>query len=1095
MLQKSRSSYSRAVLLAIGQGVAIRSMFGLFAGTFLLAILPALAQVDSASVVGTVRDASGAVIPHATVTAIETGTNTTTRLQTDAAGNYSSSPLKIGSYKLVAEAAGFKSQTRTGIILQVQDRVRLDFEMEVGSVSENVTIKADVPVVQTETSSLGQVVNSHQMVDLPLNGRNYIDLAGLTAGVSRTEGTNGNAGGSFVANGTRGNLNNFVLDGVDNNSNDSGQSVLRTNVDAIEEFKVQTNSYSAEFGRSGGAVINAVIKSGSNTLHGSAFEFLRNSALDARGYFEDPSQKKASFKQNQFGGTLGGPMKQDKLFWFGDYQGTRISTPMSFISSVPTTAQRKGDFSGAGNNIIFDPTTYNAATNTRQPFANNRIPASSIVGISQNYMNLYPAPTQPDKLKNNYVISPADADTIDQMDARVDYNVSNSDQVFGRFSWSDRTNLMPAPLAGPANGGGSSTGYTYEGVQGVSLGDTHVFTSRVVNELRAGLNHIRIHRGIPPGGTQYPAEGLQVPGVPNNPATNGLTIFAPSGYRRLGDPGYAPTLLASRETQLSDTLSIIRGRHSLKIGGQFRWSQFNIFQVSRPRGNFNFSGQFTLNPAASDGTGISLADMLLGLPSYSNISSLMDLGNRQHVFGGFVQDDFKLSSSLTLNLGLRYDYTSPIMEVHDHQANFDFSKGQLILANQNGASRGVTTVDKANFAPRIGLAWSPTRDHKTVIRTGYGLFFSGQEIRTAAPLQLAYNAPFFYEPQFISNGITPVITVAQGFPVLNPNQAVNPPVTSEDSRLKTPYYQHWNFSVGHQLPSQIGLEIAYAGSKGTHLQGVTDPNQVRVPSPADVQSSRPYPNFGSFTSIQNRGNSTYHSLQLKAEKRLTHGLYVLAAFTWAKSINDLPEICCAAPFPQNSYNLASEKGRSDFDQRRRLVTSFDYQLPFGKEQVFLRDNRVADLLFGGWHLGGILTFGSGFPSSPILGYDPSNTGTQGWSRANRNGAGNLSAGQRTPDNWFDVKAFSLPAAYTFGNSGRNILDGPGAQIGNLALRKTFQVSGRMKIEFRTELFNAFNHPNFGQPDNLIDDGPGAAGVVTSLSSPMRQIQFGLRLAF
>jgi outer membrane receptor protein involved in Fe transport len=1074
-----------------------------FSSWFLLAAVaiwllpagPACAQVDTAALGGTVRDASGAVVPKATVTVTDTQTNVRTVIETDASGDYNSPPLKVGAYNVSAEAAGFKSETRTHVTLQVQDRLRLDFVMQVGPVSENVTVEAAVSVIQTETSSLGQVVNSRQMADLPLNGRNYLDLATLTSGVVRTEGTNGNAGGSFVANGTRGNLNNYLLDGVDNNSNDSGQAVLRTNVDAIEEFKVQTNAFSAEFGRSGGAVINAVIKSGTNQLHGSVFEFLRNSSLDARDFFEDPTQKKASFKQNQFGGTLGGPIKRDKLFFFGDYQGTRIRTPMSYVSSVPTLAQRAGDFSGEGNNIIYDPATYDAATNTRQPFAGNRIPADRIASISQNYMNLYPEPNQPDKLRNNYVISPVDADRIDQWDGRTDYSVSSVDQVFGRFSWSDRQNFQPAPLPGLANGGNSSTGDTFERTEGLSLGGTHTFSPRIVNELRAGFNHVRIRRGLPVGGTQLPAEGLRVPGVVDNPSTNGLTIFAPSGYRRLGDPGFAPTLLASREMQLSDTVSIIRGRHSIRLGGQLRWSEFNIFQVSRPRGNFNFSGQFTQDPAASDATGSSLADMLLGVPSFSNISSLMDLGNRQHVFGAFVQDDFKLTPSLTLNLGLRYDYTSPIDEVHDKQANFDFATQQLVAAGKNGASRGLTTVDKLNFSPRVGLAWAPFADRKTVFRSGYGVFYSGQEIRTAAPLQLAYNEPFFYEPQFISNGLTPALTVAQGFPPLDPSQAVNPPVTSEDWRLRTPYYQHWNFSIERQMPSQIGLEFAYAGSKGTHLQVATDHNQVAVPGPADVQVSRPYPNYGAFTSIENRGNSTYHSLQFKAEKRLSHGLSLLSAFTWAKSINDLPEICCAGPFPQNSYDLRSEKGRSDFDERLRWVTSFDYELPLGKGRRFLSASRTADLVIGGWHVGGILAFGSGFPFSPIISYDPSNTGSQGLARANRTSDGNLSPGRRSPDQWFDANAFQTPDAYTFGNSGRNVLDGPGSQVANLALRKMFAVSERTRVEFRAEFFNAFNHPNFAQPDNYIDDGPGAAGVITSLATPMRQVQFGLRVAF
>jgi hypothetical protein len=1057
--------------------------------------LSGLAQVDSGMLVGTVRDSSGGVIVNAAVTATEVSTNIKVRMESDSGGNFTSPPLKVGTYTLVAEKAGFQSQTKPNITLQVQDRVRVDFELRVGSVTENVTITSDVPVIQTETSSLGHVVTASQMVDLPLNGRNYLDLATLSSGVVRTEGTNGNAGGSFVANGTRGNLNNFMLDGIDNNSNDSGGNVLRTNVDAIQEFKVQTNSYSAEFGRSGGAVINAVIKSGTNQVHGSVFEFLRNSAMDARDFFEDPTQKKASFKQNQFGGTIGGPIKKDKLFFFGDYQGTRIRTPMSYVSSVPTPEQRAGDFSGAGNNTIFDPNSYDAATNARQPYAGNRIPVSQIDAISRNYMNLYPDPNQAGKLRNNYVISPVDRDNIDQMDARFDYSVSSADQIFGRFSWSDRTNFQPAPLPGLANGGDSSTGYTYEGTQGLALGNTHTFTPRTVNELRAGYNHIRIRRGIPVGGTQLPAEGLRVPGVADNPSTNGLTLFSPSGYRRIGDPGYAPTLLASRETQVSDTLSLIRGQHSIKIGGEARWSEFNIFQLSRPRGNFNFSGRFTHDPSTEDATGSSLADMLVGLPSFSNISSLMNLGNRQHVLSAFFQDDIRVTSNLTLNLGVRYDFTSPINEVHDHQSNFDFATGQIVVAGQNGASRGLTVVDKLNFSPRVGLAWTPFADRKTVLRAGFGMFYSGQEIRTAAPLQLAYNVPFFYEPQFVSNGITPVLTVSQGFPHLDPTQAVDPPVTSEDSRLKTPYYQHWNLSIERQLPSGIGLELAYAGSKGTHLQSVTDHNQVATPGPDDVQANRPYPNFGAFTSIENRGNSTYHSLQIKGEKHLSHGLYVLSAFTWGKSINDLPEICCAAPFPQNSYDLRAEKGRSDFDQRLRWVTSFDYELPFGKGRAFLNTNRAADLLIGGWHVGGILAFGSGFPFSPVLGYDPSNTGTQAMPRANRIANGNLPAGQRTPDNWFDASAFTLPADYTFGNSGRNILDGPGSQVATLALRKVFAVRERYKVEFRAEFFNAFNHPNFAQPDNYIDDGPGSTGVITSLASPMRQIQFGLKLAF
>src|SRR5713226_4478461 len=396
--------------------------------------LPALmlAQVDTGLIVGTLHDQSGAVVPGATVTANEVNTNTRTIMHSDAGGNYFSPPLRVGKYTVSAEAQGFSTQSRENIVLQVQDRLRVDFDMRVGEVSERVVVSADAPLIQTETSSLGEVVNDRQVSDLPLNGRNYLDLATLTAGVARTsEGTNGNVGGSFVANGTRGTLNNYLLDGIDNNSNDNGGAVLRTSVDAIQEFKVQTNSYSAEFGRSGGAAINAVIKSGSNEFHGSSFEFLRNSALDARDRFEDPTQPKAVFQQNQFGGTLGGPIKRDKLFFFADYQGTEIRSPFNFVSSVPTPAQRAGDFSGPGNNVIYDPSTYDPATNTRQPFAGNVIPHDRILALSQNFMNLYPDPNQAGKLRNNYIVSPRGSDGIHQFDTRFDDNLSSSDQLFG----------------------------------------------------------------------------------------------------------------------------------------------------------------------------------------------------------------------------------------------------------------------------------------------------------------------------------------------------------------------------------------------------------------------------------------------------------------------------------------------------------------------------------------------------------------------------------------------------------------------------------------------------------------------------------------
>jgi hypothetical protein len=1093
------------------------------------------AQVDTATVVGTVRDSSGAVVPRASVTATATDTNISVTTSTDAAGDYVITPLRIGNYAVAVEAQGFKRETRAGVVLQVQDRVRVDFTLQVGALTEAVNIEAAVPVVQTESSALGDVIESRQITDLPLNGRDYTQLATLTTGVVKitengggingaTSASNGNAGGAFAVNGTRGNLNNFLLDGVDNNSNDNAGNVLRTNVDAIQEFKVQTSNYSAEFGRSGGAVINATIKSGTNQFHGTLFEFLRNSALDARGFFESPDQPKAPYKQNQFGGTLGGPIKRNRLFFFADYQGTRVSAATTTIQSVPLPAEINGDFSSVlggqvgtdalgrpvYQNEIFDPAStrmvggkvvrnafgFDTTTGLPIPGQANIIPQNRLDPIAHNVAGLYPAPTVAGATANNYIANNPGTDTIDQTDGRVDYSLSARQQIFARFSLSQRTRFQAPPFPGLADGGSYGTGNYFEATRGAVLAHTFVISPTMVNEVRIGFNRNHYRDNIPSYGQNYPASGFAVPGVPDNPTVNGLTLFQPNGFRRIGEPGYTPTFSTSQEFQYGDTLNVIRGKHAIKTGVQVRFSQFNLFQVGQPRGRLSFSGQFTADdPSSGDGSGNGLADMLLGDSSSAVISTLTYFGNRQRTFGGFIQDDYKVSESLTLNLGLRYDYTTPITEAHNRQSNFDFSTGQLVVAGQNGASDGLVTTDKLDFAPRLGLAWSPFKSRRTVIRAGYGRFFSYQEIRTGDPLQLGYNLPFFFEPSFVSDGITPVITVSGGFPALNLNQAKFAGVTSNDSRLHAPVVDEWNFNLQQQLPSNVLFEAAYVGSKGTHLQVLVDHNQDPTPGPGDVQSRRPYPNFGPFTSIEDHGNSTYHALQLKAEKRLSAGLIFLSAFTYSKAINDQPEICCNGPWPQNSYDLHSERGLADFDNRFRWVSSFDYELPIGKGRRYLNSSRTGDLILGGWHVGGIVTFRSGFPFSPLMGYDPSNTGSNGLVRTDRIANGNLPAGQRTPDLWFDINAFPVPTGYAFGNAGKNILDGPGEKAADVSIRKLFNFNERMNMEFRAEAFNAFNHAVFAQPDNFITDGPGAAGVITSTVIPQRQLQFGLKFHF
>lgn len=1116
----------------------------------LLVSVSGFAQVDTATVTGTVHDASGAVVPNATVTATGTDTGIKTTVKSDAEGNYVITPLKIGRYSVSAAASGFATQIQQNVVLNVQQRLRLDFSLQVGSVNQTAEVSGQPPQLETETASLGDVVAAQQVEELPLNGRRYTDLAELSTGVAKvTEGpvnggstpTNGNAGGSFSVNGMRGDQNNFILDGIDNNSNDNGDVAILSSVDAIAEFKIQTSNYSPEFGRSGGAVINASTKSGTNGFHGSAWEFLRNDALDSRGYFESPDQPKAPYKQNQFGATLGGPIKKDKVFFFVDYEGTRISSANTDFATVPTIAglgtsnERLGDFSGilgpqsntcgpdgtslcfdalgrpVFENEIFDPATTRTVGGsvvrdgfgfnpvTGQPIAGqaNIIPVNRLNTVGTNYAALYPAPNVAGALANNYVVNAPGQDRIDQMDARVDQNLTSKVQLFERFSLIKDTRFQAPVFSGIADGGGYNTGNRPLDTEGAVLGLTDTINPNLVNALRIGFNRVHYISNSPSYGQHYPPAGLQVPGVPDNSMTNGLTWFAPGAYAGLGEPLFTPTRSTSQDIQINDSLSLVHGKHLIKVGPQFRFDQFNLLQIGQPRGNLSFSGQFTSDAGSlGDGSGNGLADMLLGIPVTSVISTVTYFGNRQHTYGAFFEDSYKATSQLTLDLGLRWDYATPIYEAHNRESNFDYTKGLIIPAGTPGYPEKLATPHKANFAPRVGLAYSPFKDKPLVVRAGYGRFFVFYEIRTGDPLQLDYNLPFFFEPTFNSDGITPSpITLATGFPPLNVANAPFAGVTSQDWNPETPVYDQWNIDLEYQLPGQIVITPAYVGTKGTHLQVLRDLNQIATPQPTYDGSLAPYPQYGTFASLQNRGNSTYHAFQLKAEKRTSHGLYFLSSFTYSKAINDQPEICCNSPWPQDSYNIAAEKGLADFDNRERWVNSIDYQLPVGKGQHFLNRGGVADAVLGGWHVGGIITIRSGFPFSPQIGFDPSNTGSPGLQRSNRIGNGSLP--NPSPNLWFNLNDFPVPNCPNgcFGNAGKNILEGPGATMADISARKFFAVTEQVKLEFRAEFFNAFNHAVFSQPDPYITDGPGAAGVITSTVIPQRQLQFALKLHF
>ncbi len=1071
----------------------------------LTASLISWGQTNTAVITGTVTDPGGAVVPGAKVTITNQDTGASLAFSSDSQGYFTSAPINPGTYTVTVTASGFQSQTQSGIILRVQSRLNLSFKMAIGEVTQNVTVTNAIPAINTETSSLGQVVASSTITAMPLNGRSYVQLAGLSTGVIQTSigsqsQTNGLTSGSsgfvgqvtFDANGARGDVNNFILDGIDNNSNDEGGIVFNTQVDALQEFKIQTSSYSAEFGRSGGAVINAITKSGTNSYHGDVFEFNRNTVFDARNFFQPASAgPKAAYKENQYGGTLGGFIIRKKLFWFGDFQGTNIDNPVPLTSILPTAAEKSGDFTGDAT--IYDPTTQTVApdgTVTRTSFlsetGSNAIPAGKIDPLSQAYVNLYPTPNT-NNPTFNYVIDPAAPYVGLQGDFRGDWDPSQKDQGFFRFSDGNMTQNQPQSLPGLAQG--QSGGNVNIGYMGAALGETHIFSPTVVNEFRLGFSYYGGYQEFPPIGLAIPPPNLQIPGLTYNPNTAQLAQFSPSGYTGLGMAGYDPTYLSTEERQVTDAVSYTRGKHSITMGFEMRWTEFNLFQVPNPDGLFNFSGQFTQDGSGNGGNG--LADALLGFPLQATYNTTnFRVQNRQHVPSAFFQDNYRVTPTLTLNIGLRYDYFSPIVEKHNQQSNFNFLTRQIVVAGVNGNSRALTKADHLNLAPRFGFA--KTIHKNTVLSAGGGVFWTGQEVRESG--QLAYNIPFEYGPVFTSDGVTPIITMSGGFPPFNPNQAPNPSVASLDNpHLTTPSYMDWNLSIQQALRGRMSLELSYAGSKGTHLQSDIDYNQVPIPGPGDVQSRRPYPNFGPFSGTSDRANSKYNSFQAKLEKQTGGGLYLLSSFTWSKAYDDQD----GYPIPQNSYDIPAEEGLANFNQTLRWVFSYDYLLPFGKGQRLLGGAKpLVNEVIGGWHLGGIYSLGSGFPFTPSIGEDPSNTGSQGDVRPDQIlPDGNLPRAQRSISNWFNTAAYAIPAQYTFGDAGRNTLIGPDTNDWDFSLMKDFPTWESQRLEFRGEFFNALNHPLFAQPDNNISDGPGAFGVITSTGKDNREIQLALKYYF
>jgi hypothetical protein len=1071
------------------------------AAFLLLIISPSFAQTDTARLQGVVTDTNGAALPGATVTVTNLGTSRAATSQTNENGEYTVTALSPGDYKVEVKQDAFKTTTQN-VTLEVAQVAGLDFRLEPGGVTEVIEITDSLPLVQTENSAIGTVIQGRQVTQLPLNGRNFTQLATLVPGVTRgvpdgdASGARGNAetfrngstGGAVLSvNGLRPQANSFTLDGIDNNESLVNTIVVFPPAEAIQEFRVQTSIAPAEFGRAGGAVINTTIKSGSNEYHGSAFEFIRNDNLDARETFAPVRQE---FRRNQFGGTFGGKIIEDKLFAFGDYQGLRQFLPLQVDrASVPTARMRMGDFSELlPTTIIRDPVT-------GLPFPGNIIPPSRINPVGQNYLNAFPLPNAPG-LRQNYITQRTQIQEFNDFDTRVDWNIRTADQFFGRFSYGQDNSVTSSRL--PTLPAGFGSGTNFNRTRSLALGETHIFSPSLINELRVG--YIRVNYGYsPPFQDQTISADLGIPNANTSPLLGGGALIGGFNDQLEYTGDFGPFLVRQNSYQLADTMSLIYGPHSLRFGASIIRRHVNLFRPNRGK------GFFFIGPGTGNTTGYEVSELLAGfIDNYTIGPPFGTVGTRNWETGFFFQDDWRVNRKLVLNLGLRYDlYTNPT-EVANRQANFDTATNRILVAGQNGNSDSLIPTDTNNFAPRLGFAYDWTGDGKTVLRGGFGVFYFLD--RGGIDNQLAQNPPFSGFSQFnYSDGYRITLSGLGANGSTNSTLATGPLPTGELTNLdlnnpqnvtvfsalptnKTSQVMQYNLQIQRQLSDDTVLSAAYVGTRGRNLTTYYNLNRQFYNA---ANGARQFPNLGNVNVQDTSGTSNYNSLQAQLERRFSKGWQFLASYTWSHAIDD-----SAGAFDNQTNRvdprlLELERGNSSLDVRHRFVFSTIYQLPFGRGREYGSDiPKALDYVLGGWQLNSILTLQTGLPFDLV---DPGNPET----RPDIIGAVSVTG---DPDMYFTTSAFArVPTngagvKLRPGTFGRNVLYGPGTKNLDLSFFKEFNLTERFKTQFRTEVFNLTNTPQFSQPNTDITSGDFGKIRGTRLGTN-RQIQFALRLEF
>jgi len=1076
-------------------------------------------QAQSGTIVGTVTDQVNAAVPGATVTLLNEDTHFQVAVKTNGEGQYVAATISIGNYTITVDQPGFQKLVRQGTMLTVGDRLDVGLQLSLGDVQQTVTVEASAPLIESQSSSVSTLVGNRQMVALPLNGRTFTSLLLLSPGTSVGAASNLGSGdysfrGStdYTVNGSPPSNNSYFIDGLTDRGLWLSTLALVPILDSIQEFRVITNNYSAEYGQAAGSITLVETKSGSNHLHGNAWEYLRNNYMDANDFFNNRAGVAApEFRRNEFGGGAGGPIRRNKTFFFGDYQGLRIRQGQSAVSTIPTAAQEQmvetGNFAAFGT-TIYDPSTLQTVNGqlTRQPFAGNIIPAARLDPAAMKLMKLLPVPTLPGATRNvidNSVLS----QRTDQFDVRLDQNISQSDRLYFKYSYDNSNRVVPGAIATPPNPlvpvgpfisitGDSGTTEPLIN-QSAEATFTKVINPTTVNEARVGA--VRWNLNITPLDEPYPAATeVGIPGVNFNDKSSGLPAFTISGFQVIGDNNTFPEDSHTMTYQFEDNLTLVRGNHSLKFGGMLVRNDFNGYSSFPTRGTFDFNGQFTRQVGSST-SATALSDFALGVPDTVTRNVLTStFGMRWSIYSAYAQDSWRATNRLTLDFGVRWDLFMPPYDVHNHFSNLNLNTGLVAVAGQNGNSRSLRNMDADNVGPHVGVAYKITNDGKTVLRSGFGESYVEPGKGGG---QLYKNPPYFVSQVINSdvNGLPP-LRLSDGLPAPVVPDINNEAALSQgsfnawDFNMQSARMLQWSLGVQRQIAPSAMVDVSYVGTRGQDLFSAYNYNQS-FPGPGAQGPRYPLfainPNIVTATYNTNYGNSEYNSLQVSLRKAYSHNFQLNLSYTYSKYLTDSGLINGGGNGPpQNARCFRCEWGPSPDDYRHVLVLNHVADLPFGPGHKFVKEGLAAKIV-GGWQFDGIWTVKSGAAFTPTFSTNVSNSSGGGTQRPNGICNGNISNG--TIDHWFNTSCFAASPQYSFGDVAPGVLRGPHLFNIDMGIHRRFYISEERWLTLRGEFFNLLNHPNFAVPNASI--GTAAAGTIGSLATADRIVQVSLRLTF